>query len=62
MPSIAMSFSATRALNARLGQQRELLGGVAAGDVHRRVGLGEAELLRLGQRLRRRSSRCASCG
>ena len=51
MPSVRMSRSATRALNARLDEQRELLGGVPAGDVHRRVGLGEPELLGLVQRL-----------
>ena len=42
MPSTWMSDSATRALNARLGEDRQLLRRVAAGDVHRRIGLGIA--------------------
>ena len=43
-------------------EQRQLLGRVAAGDVHRRIGLGVAQLLRLGQRLRVGPAVVASCG
>ena len=62
MPSTWMSLSRDADVERQAREQRELLRRVAAGDVERRVGLGEAELLRLGQRLRRRSSRCGSCG
>ncbi len=48
MPVLGMSFQSTRA-EGKVGQDRQFLCGVAAVDVHRRIGLGKAQLLRLGQ-------------
>ena len=49
MPVLGMIFQSTRAPNGKMGQDRQLLRGVAAVDVHGRIGLGEAQLLGLGQ-------------
>ena len=51
MPSTEIALGVDHGAEGERGQDRELVGRVEAADVEARIGLGIAELLRLGEAL-----------